>query len=289
MREAGSGRRGRTIGIVLAAAIVVSEVALVASTGAFGIPGVLVLKLSGEAERDAAQTVPGGETVVPKLAEAARALTPQPVPLAHEPAGEQLLVGLADKIPWERPEQEQEGAEAGAPAPRVKAFAESSLAQADVLPWDAVEPFVPEGSSAASEPLPDAASAGDAATQHAAAGPYAALTASPAAALPDEREIERWLKGKATQFNSEEKARGRLFHFELWLEPPANVKERLAAVAYAFETPAILPQAQVSTEEKTGFRVAFGGLTCAEKVILTLKFKDGQSQEVALDGCRLLG
>jgi hypothetical protein len=67
------------------------------------------------------------------------------------------------------------------------------------------------------------------------------------------------------------------------------VKEQLAAVAYAFDSPAVMPQAQVSSEQKTGFRVAFGGLACADKVTLTLKFKDGQSQQVDLDGCRLLG
>jgi hypothetical protein len=45
----------------------------------------------------------------------------------------------------------------------------------------------------------------------------------------------------------------------------------------------------MSRERGTGFRVSAGGLTCADKVTVTLKFKDGSSQQVAVDGCRLLG
>ena len=179
-----------------------------------------------------------------------------------------------DKVPWER---EQE-AQATQPGPKVKAFAESSLAAADVLPWDAAEPFTPGESADA--PAPKAAALE---TEGAISAPQ-----PPSAELPPARDVETWVKGKATQFNSEERGRGRLFHFELWLEPPAKVKERLVAVAYAFDTPAVMPQAQVSNDQKTGFRVAFGGLACADKVTLTLKFKDGQSQQVAVDGCRLL-
>lgn len=280
MRDVSESRGIHAIGFALAFCIVGFQAALVASQGAFGIPGVLTVRFSGDTT--VARVLPGGETVVSKLAEAARAFSAPPSVRAPEPAGDGQLVGLADKIPWEREQQEAEAEAAAEQKPKVKAFAESSLAQADVLPWDAAEPFVPEGSPAAPAPAPEVPPVAEVAAPQMAAAPQ------PAAALPDEREIEKWLKGKATQFNSEERGRGRLFHFELWLEPPAKVKERLAAVAYAFETPAILPQAQVSTEEKTGFRVAFGGLACAEKVVLTLKFKDGQSQEVALDGCRLL-
>jgi hypothetical protein len=50
-----------------------------------------------------------------------------------------------------------------------------------------------------------------------------------------------------------------------------------------------MPQSQISSEQKTGFRVSVGGLACADKITVTLKFKDGQSQQVAVDGCRLLG
>ena len=67
------------------------------------------------------------------------------------------------------------------------------------------------------------------------------------------------------------------------------MKQRIVAVAYAFNTPAVMPQMQVSSEQKTGFRVSVGGLACADKITITLKFNDGQSQQVAVDGCRLLG
>jgi hypothetical protein len=50
-----------------------------------------------------------------------------------------------------------------------------------------------------------------------------------------------------------------------------------------------MPQMQVSSEQKTGFRIRVGALACADKVTVTLKFRDGQSQQVAVDGCRLLG
>jgi hypothetical protein len=280
MRDVSESRGARAIGVAVAFSMAAFQAALIAGFGAFGVPGVIVVRFAGGG--DVAQAVPGGETVVSKLAEAARALSAPSPQLAPKPAGEANLVGLADKIPWQQPEQEQaqEEGQAGEPKPKVKAFAESSLAQADVLPWDAAEPFVPEGSADAS-----ATAAEIAAAAQAAAAPAPKLLA---AELPLARDVEAWVKGRATQFNSEERGRGRLFHFELWLEPPAKMKERLVAVAYSFDTPAVMPQAQVSSEQKTGFRVAFGGLACADKVTLTLKFNDGQSQQVAVDGCRLL-
>jgi hypothetical protein len=76
--------------------------------------------------------------------------------------------------------------------------------------------------------------------------------------------------------------------FEFWLDTPDEVKRRLVAVAYEFNTPAVMPQSQVSSEGKTGLRIFAGGLTCADKVTVTLKLNDGQSQQVAVDGCRLV-
>ncbi|HSD93131.1 MAG TPA: hypothetical protein VLB11_08920, partial [Methyloceanibacter sp.] len=64
---------------------------------------------------------------------------------------------------------------------------------------------------------------------------------------------------------------------------------RLVAVAYQFNTPAVRPQSQVSNEKASGFKVNAGGLVCADKVTVTLKFNDGRSQQVAVDGCKLLG
>jgi len=67
------------------------------------------------------------------------------------------------------------------------------------------------------------------------------------------------------------------------------VKRRLVAVAYDFNTPAVMPQSQVSSEQQTDFHVSAGALACADKVTVTLKFNDGRSQQVAADGCKLLG
>ena len=106
--------------------------------------------------------------------------------------------------------------------------------------------------------------------------------------LPASGEVESWVKAKATEIKGEDRGRP-LYHFELWLDAPAEVKQRLVAVAYDFNTPAVMPQMQVSSEQKTGFRVSVGGLACADKITVTLKFNDGQSQQVAVDGCRLLG
>jgi hypothetical protein len=106
--------------------------------------------------------------------------------------------------------------------------------------------------------------------------------------LPESREVEGWVKAKATEIKGEDRGRP-LYHIELWLEAPEQVKQRLVAVAYDFNTPAVVPQSQISSEQKTGFRVSVGGLACADKITVTLRFNDGQSQQVVVDGCKLPG
>jgi hypothetical protein len=59
-------------------------------------------------------------------------------------------------------------------------------------------------------------------------------------------------------------------------------------VTYEFNTPAVMPQMQVSRERQTGFRISAGGLVCADNVRVTLKFKDGRAQTVEVDGCKLV-
>ena len=85
----------------------------------------------------------------------------------------------------------------------------------------------------------------------------------------------------------EERARP-LYHFEFWLDAPEEVKRELVAMSYEFNTPAVRPQSQISSERNTSFRVYTGGLACAERVTVTLKFNDGRTQQVAVDGCRLV-
>jgi hypothetical protein len=154
------------------------------------------------------------------------------------------------------------------------------LAQAanatNALPWDAIEPvpFTHVATPSTTRPktsVPDS-------------GP---VLPAPQSALPATGDVKAWVKVKATTLKGENRGRP-IYHFELWLDAPAEIKQRLVAVAYDFNTPAVMPQSQVSREGKTGFRVAVGGLACADNITVTLKFDDGRSQQVAVDSCRLL-
>jgi hypothetical protein len=167
------------------------------------------------------------------------------------------------------------------PAPgKPKVFGEGSP-ERETLPWDAVEPV----------PLPkapsDATVADTTASAVSEAAPETQQTPTAVTQLPPNGAVEGWVKAKATEVKGEDRARP-LYHFEFWLEPPEEVKRRLVAVAYEFNTPAVRPQLQTSRERATGFRVSAGGLACADKVTITLKFNDGSSQQIDVDGCRLL-
>jgi hypothetical protein len=275
MRSVGIHRGARTIGLALVAGLVAFEAGLALSTGAVGIPGVAIVPL-GEGNRKPEETqvasaLDGGETVITKLpqieARPEQTASVRPPAAAPVPAGEQKLSGLSDEPPWDRDHAKPE---------KPTTFTADSGGKEEVLPWDAVEP-VPFDSGPASAAKP------------AAAAPAAAPrpTVQPVQ-LPESREVEGWVKAKATEIKGEDRARP-LYHIELWLEAPAQVKQRLVAVAYDFNTPAVVPQSQISSEQKTGFRVSVGGLTCADKITVTLRFNDGQSQQVAVDGCKLPG
>jgi hypothetical protein len=268
MSAVGNHRGARTISLALVAGLVAFEAVLVLGAGAVGIPGVLLGRFaggSGGAGATASSEAPeGGESAFAKLSSAPAILRSKPTP-----AGEPRLDGLAE-IPlkdWDRDESE---------SAEPQAFGENSKTR-EVLPWDAVEP-VPFTTAATT---PAAAPAQSPASE----APQAPLAP---ALLPASGDVEAWVKAKATEVKGEDRARP-LYHFEFWLEPPEEMKRRLVAVAYEFNTPAVMPQSQVSSEQNTGFRISAGGLACADKVTVTLKFKDGQSQQVAVDGCRLLG
>jgi hypothetical protein len=276
MRAVGNHRGARTISLALVAGLVAFEAGLVLSTGAIGIPGLLLVHLAqGNGAPQAIQgagTQDGGETVVTKLQQvestSEQTASIETAKNASAAPGDQELSGLADEPSWDR--------EHSGPA-EPKAFAADSGAR-EVLPWDAVEP-VPFDSDAP----PGAAKPVETPPVAAPSHPLA-----PPVHLRESREVEGWVKAKATEIKGEDRGKP-LYHFELWLEPPEQVKQRLVAVAYDFNTPAVMPQSQVSSEQKTGFRVSVGGLACADKITVTLKFNDGQSQQVAVDGCRLLG
>jgi hypothetical protein len=275
MRAMVSSRSARTIGLTLAAGLLAFEAVLALSAGAIGIPGVLLVPLAKEVT--AASVT--GETVIAKLDEVPVAVkrVPQPQavqPEASAPAGEPNLAGLADipvDMPWKHDAKPADRED----APR--AFSPDAEGR-EVLPWDAVEPVPPPSQTGSITP---------AGPQPETPAPEPAPKITPVR-LPASGDVEGWVKAKATEIKGEDRGRP-LYHFELWLDAPAEVKQRLVAVAYAFNTPAVMPQMQVSSEQKTGFHVSVGGLACADKITITLKFNDGQSQQVAVDGCRLLG
>lgn len=275
MRAMVSSRSARTIGLTLAAGLLAFEALLALSAGAIGIPGVLLVPLAKEVT--AASVT--GETVIAKLDEVPVAVKPVPQPKAVQPeasapAGEPNLAGLADipvDMPWKHDAKPAERKD----APR--AFSPDAEGR-EVLPWDAVEPVPPPSQTGSITP---------AGPQPETPAPEPAPKITPVR-LPASGDVEGWVKAKATEIKGEDRGRP-LYHFEVWLDAPAEVKQRLVAVAYAFNTPAVMPQMQVSSEQKTGFRVSVGGLACADKITVTLKFNDGQSQQVAVDGCRLLG
>lgn len=244
------------------------------------------------------QTKPGGETVIAKLDQAkldqakldqvnfAPAATASlakagsaprhlatmlaPVLAKAPPRDEEPnLAGLSEIPPeliWNRSPNDKKKA-------TPSAFAEFSKAR-EQLPWGAVEPvpFAPL------KPAPVAARAGGAKP----------VVASPTPLrLPNSTDVEGWLKAKVTEIKGADRSRP-LYHFELWLEPPAAMKRRLVGVAYNFSTPAIRPQSQASSDRTSGFRVSAGGLACADEIEMTLRFDDGSLHKVAVDGCKLL-
>jgi hypothetical protein len=231
------------------------------------------------------QAKPGGETVIAKLDQAKLAETPtlaKPVAAPRHMA--MMLAPALPKIPpqdeepnleglneippeliWNRPPRKKEA--------NPKAFAAFSGPREE-LPWDAVEPvpFAPLS------PTPTAASADGAKPAAAARQPLH---------LPDDGDVGGWLKAKVTEIKGAARSRP-FYHFELWLEPPAAMKQRLVGVAYDFNTPAIRPQSQASSNRASGFRISAGGLACADEIEMTLRFDDGSVHKVAVDGCKLL-
>jgi len=285
MRAVGNHLGARTISLALVAGLLAFEAVLVLGAGAVGIPGVLMVRLAeGGTETPRTLGAPeGGESLIVKLPASAVPVEPPAVAeaakssLSTPEAGEPRLDGLVDipLKPWvpEKPKADEANPE------KPRAFA-ASAAGREMLPWAAVEPYRPDGEGGAPADVT--------ASLPPTSAPATPPTPSMLVALPVASAVEGWVKAKATEIKGEERGRA-LYHFEFWLDAPAEVKRRLVAVAYDFNTPAVMPQSQVSSEEKTGFRVSAGGLVCADKVTVTLQFNDGQSQQVAVDGCRLLG
>jgi hypothetical protein len=267
---------------------------LLLAAGASVLGGVLALGAPVSAPEDVVLELTeraGGQTVVSKEATTGRPAAASiadgfeptivsrllTVPLA--PAlpktgpsdAEPNLQGLSEiprELIWNRPPAEED-------KKKRRAFAVFSRVSEN-LPWDAVEPvhFTPLGprtKSREASPQPKGMK----------------LAPQTVVALPGGGEVKEWIKSKVTEIKGSARARP-LYHFELWLEPTADVKQHLVGVSYAFSSPAIRPQAQTSSDKTNGFRINAGGLACADEVTLTLRFDDGRSHTFAFDGCKLL-
>lgn len=110
-----------------------------------------------------------------------------------------------------------------------------------------------------------------------------------AVVLPSEGEIRGWIKSEAEEAVGGVDEEGMpLYRFALWLEPPQPVQQKIASVAYNFDAPSAKPKSQASTTRESGFRVKFGGASCARTVIVIVTLEDGRSQMAEVDGCAIL-
>ncbi|HKQ55918.1 MAG TPA: hypothetical protein VJT12_08490 [Methyloceanibacter sp.] len=277
MRARGYRLSARTLGLALVAAVIALQAFLALHSGVAGIPGLFVIDLAGTRGGAGkplhAATHDGGESAFAKSQESPPAPQEPPAETTGStptPDGEPNLEGLAEipLKPWVRDdaEPEEERRHVSVPA--------GGGQPGETLPWDAVEPVPFDATAPKSAPTKGT-------------GPQAPPPQPALATLPAATAVASWVKAKATEIKGIERARP-LYHFEFWLEPPANVKGSVAAVTYEFNTPAVMPQTQMSSEQETGFRISAGGLACADKVTVTLKFRDGRSQRVEVDGCKLV-
>ena len=104
-------------------------------------------------------------------------------------------------------------------------------------------------------------------------------------AWPLAQDYNEAIQSPASSFTDAELKQGEAVTNTLGLPMPRSGN---FADVYEFNTPAVRPQSQISSERNTSFRVYTGGLACAERVTVTLKFNDGRTQQVAVDGCRLV-
>lgn len=176
------------------------------------------------------------------------------------------LAGLAE-IPKDLLQRQPEHKEDDT---RTKPSFATPSAAGEKLPWDAVEPvtFTPMGPG----------------QQHAPGQAPNAANAAPAAI--SDAEIGKWLKGKATKIMGAERTKP-LYHFVIWLEPPAALQAHVSGVSYDFSSPAVQPQSQASNDRGSGFKINAAGLACADEITVTLRFDDGRVETTNIDGCKL--
>ena len=281
--------RWRTIAVAsFLGGFVAVQGALVIGARAVGIPGLYLLPLGfSEPEVTSRPALDeGGETTVAKLP-APTALpvadefffhrsTPNPPRLAAESPKGQLDVGTLDPTALVAEQLKEKPVDTskrtrGVPPPI------GGSASPVTLPWDATEPIPYSRQASLDTVKPGVEPARIAPPDKAEDGP--ALSAD---------EAQSWVRANKKTFKGANRARPML-HFELWLEPPAAMRDRILSVSYDVEAGAVQPRSQQSRERQTGFRVGFGGLGCADRIKLTLRLDDGRAQEVDLDGCNLPG
>lgn len=105
--------------------------------------------------------------------------------------------------------------------------------------------------------------------------------------LPSSERLQGWVKVSAKTFKGFERRRS-LIHFELWLDPPKDIRDRISSVDYDLRSDAVQPRKQASKNVPSGFRARFGGLACAREILMTVHFDDGRSETIEVDGCALM-
>jgi hypothetical protein len=107
--------------------------------------------------------------------------------------------------------------------------------------------------------------------------------------LPSRSDVREWLKSQAWEFlGGVDEAGNILYRFEVWLDAPANTLGAIKSVSYVYDAPSATPPSRNSDLSDGGFRVRFGGKSCAQKVTVTLTMSDGRSRRAVVDGCRAL-
>ena len=107
--------------------------------------------------------------------------------------------------------------------------------------------------------------------------------------LPSKSDIRDWVKSQAWEFlGGVDEAGNILYRFEVWLEAPSNTLQAIKSVSYVYDAPSATPPSRDSDISDGGFRVRFGGLSCAQKVTVKLTMSDGRSRRAVVDGCRAL-
>lgn len=260
----------QSLALIAASAVLLVSLLLLALPSGNGGQGLTTVELAlGDSGSSVRLAVEPPAPRVPRLGDpepvgAVASAAPETAP---KQAKEPNLAGLAE-IPKDllasQPEHKEDNTQ------RKPSFAAPTEAREN-LPWDAVEPvtFTPMGPG----------------QQHAPGQPAPAAASAAPVAVSD-AEIGKWLKGKATKIKGADRTKP-LYHFVIWLEPPAALQAHLAGVSYDFSSPAVQPQSQASSDPASQFRINAAGLACADEITVTIRFDDGRVEKTNIDGCAL--